>query len=408
MLQKLLNLVICVVLSGVITHCASTPKPEKPKESPTWSLLKNVPEVACESLPIRETDLDYQKIEYSSAIESLLVKARSRKGRAVYYRLPYTAFGAPDLQLIQPLKVSNEETLIGAGQVYKSPYIALGKNVETDSKISIKMPTEVGTTLATGAPPHAIEDISFSPGDGGFWTLSKQMEFVEEPSALDDRPSQIHFFKVQKNTIASRSFNFQMVGRTQLLTYNQKHAVAIWLDEGTSSQPKPGKFKMRLVSSKGAFSPEVALTDNAKRVEQWSAVATKDGVLLATIEGDSVMGEANLKVSKIVLGAKGVQIAWQKTKSLTNEHVGDPVWITHKNSVYIYLPKWLDSESTLSLYRVTDKDVSSIGSVGIFSEGTTFQSIFTLKDGAVVALSTTMKGNVAQYLLCEVTPPAKH
>ncbi|MGE0173885.1 MAG: hypothetical protein AB7T49_13905 [Oligoflexales bacterium] len=404
--QKLFDLGIYVTLSWVMSTCVTT-KPSKPQDSATWSLLKDVAEVPCEVIPVSETVLDYQKVGYSSPIESLLINARARNGRPVFYKLPYPSFGPPTLEKVETLKVTNEETFMGIGTVFKTKYMAVGKNTQTDPKIILKVPTLEGTTLATGKLPFALEDAAFSSADEGLWVISKHKEFAEEPSALDDRPSSLHYFKVQKNILTPQSFSFQMLGQTQLLTYNQKHAVAIWLDEGTSEKPKPGKFKLRLVSNKGVFSPEVILADIVQKVEQWSAVVVKDGLLLATIEGDSVMGDANLRVTKVQLGAKGVTVVWQKTKSLTNEHVSDPFWVTRKDGVYLYLPKWLDSDVTLSLYQITNNDVKSIGSMGVFSEGTTFQSLFTLKNGGVVSLSSTTKNNATKHLLCEVTPPSK-
>ena len=48
----------------------------------------------------------------------------------------------------------------------------------------------------------------------------------------------------------------------------------------------------------------------------------------------------------------------------------DPLLVSLDASSYIILPKWLDGESSLSLYEINDNEVTEEGYFGVFSEGT--------------------------------------
>ncbi|MEZ4742542.1 MAG: hypothetical protein R3B45_08855 [Bdellovibrionota bacterium] len=136
-------------------------------------------------------------------------------------------------------------------------------------------------------------------------------------------------------------------------------------------------------------------------VEAWAVQSVPGGAKLAYIEGDSLIGQANLVLAKIKLGVASPIIEWQKMIPLGDAHVAQPYWVNSSNGQFLAMMKWLDEESTLSLYRVGFKQVESAKDFGVFAKGTAAIDLFSYgSDNEVYSVMRRKDGHKWDFSVC--------
>lgn len=128
-------------------------------------------------------------------------------------------------------------------------------------------------------------------------------------------------------------------------------------------------FKVSAINEDGThIGPSTITVPISNNVESWSATILGDQILLAYRRRFSAWG-VNAQSCQLELGDLGAVVNWVKTRTLLNEHVSEPIWITQGEVAQLVVPKWVDGESTLATYRVGRFDIESSAVSGLFPKG---------------------------------------
>ena len=111
-------------------------------------------------------------------------------------------------------------------------------------------------------------------------------------------------------------------------------------------------------------------------VENWSILSKSWGFYLAVIHGDSIVGEAALDIFAYKWEKGTYKLQWKKSTNLPNVHLGDLQWAAGSEVDYLYLLKWLDAESTIVSYKMSDKRFLSATNSGVFPKGSALIEAF--------------------------------
>jgi hypothetical protein len=402
-MKKLTTNLICSLLLGLtLAACETTPSPMS-----EWAPLKEASQVDCLPFPKPAGVLEVTKIDSPVAPGApFVLEGRSRRGAAyVKHLFPFSS-----------LKKFEDPKMIDLTESKEVYYLGMG----WDGKVPVLVEEEVsgkGATMRLRAVPglkpigkpmkmeYATEDPKLTHSKGGAWLLSKQREFGDEQSALEDRPYFVHYANFQDGNAKVQPFKFNVHGRPKFVSMDQKREslAVVWLDEGTAEKHSPPQFKVRLVNKSGLSSKEMPIPLKLEGAETWDAAMSKDGLVLAFIDGDSLMGDAKLRVVRGIVSKTGIKIVWQKSIPLSNQHTFSPKFVTSKEGSLLAVQRWLDNESTVSLYEITKNDFKLQGNYGVFKEGFMFADFFiSPNDKALLGVSRYKDGHLKHFGLCKI------
>jgi len=237
------------------------------------------------------------------------------------------------------------------------------------------------------------------PDSTGFW-LGYKAEKADE--SLDDQPLQFARFEwAEKDELkVVSSPRFAPIGDIAVISLPNERVLGVLLDIGTSDKQKPASFQY-FILEKGQNQPQMRPlnVEISERVESWRMDRNEAGIVLAYVTGDTLLWEnASLQVVRLDDRAS---IIHQQGFEITNEHVGDPLLVAAGGGIYLFVSKWLDSESSVAVYRVTTSDIEDLGMYGIFPEGTYLQNVFYAPASKAVFLITQApSGYTRRYSYC--------
>lgn len=136
-------------------------------------------------------------------------------------------------------------------------------------------------------------------------------------------------------------------------------------------------------------------------MESATALPAKEGVFLAAVTGDSLIGDANLEVFFFRLGRPDP--VWSKVIKLPHTHLGEPVLVADgaMGHAVLMVPKWVDLESTLGTYRLSPEGLVASANQGIFPAASVVVDTVEITGGAAVMIRSRTKDKW-RYKLCEM------
>lgn len=132
---------------------------------------------------------------------------------------------------------------------------------------------------------------------------------------------------------------------------------------------------------------EVGLAEAVSESEAWALLPQPGSYLLASVNGDSLAGEAVLHVASYTApalpaagkAARPLARRWQQSFALGEAHVGGLRWLAREGlpadkGVQLVFLQWLDAEATLARYQVNEQGAKVLPSVGLFPAGSVLLS----------------------------------
>jgi hypothetical protein len=117
--------------------------------------------------------------------------------------------------------------------------------------------------------------------------------------------------------------------------------------------------------------------DAQSQVESWSAAQFGGGTYLAFVDGDSMIGQADLKISYVNSVDGATAVKWTKASPLKDVHVTEPVFLASAKGLEVLLLNWIDEESTIARYMVAGGTVGKPAYSGIYPKGARIVDAFT-------------------------------
>lgn len=129
-------------------------------------------------------------------------------------------------------------------------------------------------------------------------------------------------------------------------------------------------FELHVLDAAGGFGPPIPVDVNAQnQVESWSAKLDGNGLYLAFVDGDSLLGTADLRVGAFDWNGSMLRPRWVKSDSMSDEHATEPVFLRTAKGLEVMVLKWIDEESTIARYFVTGGGLGKPVYSGVFPKG---------------------------------------
>lgn len=391
--------ILCLL---TITACQSDPASQT---TSSWDTLKTAQKAECFSWPKPPKDLDVSEVvPITGTVKGgFLALGRARNTKPIQYYTDFAGTGAFEAEDLKLLNWGNKTQFAGMIPGGQKSYAVTERVVNGKPQIEIRESHSGKVITSIQHSLGEVEHLRVHPGTDGFWFLFKRM--IEETS-VEDTPAEVAFVTLpRRGTAASiRVFpDVKIYGQPMFLALPSKKDVLVaWLDSGTSEKAKKPEFKLQSFNQSGPVAAETSLKMSATEdPSNWAMEQFGPNHLLAYVDGDSLMGSANLKVALFKWDRGIAKIKWIKTKSLANEHAAYPVLSVRGPQAHVFILKWLDKESTVAAYKVTQEDVTAIGTFGVFPEGTMLKEAFVPAQGKQPhAILRARKGAMQQYTVC--------
>jgi len=270
----------------------------------------------------------------------------------------------------------------------------------TGSKIEIRsMSDHVVRHTATGLPKD-IRSINAHPVKDGVWLSFRA---GDDETALEELGYQFAYFPLNtgKTEVKLSYFPKTPVNTFQasiISNPTDSTVLVIWKPKDKNGR----KFYIAQLDPSNKISFEKKSIDVSAEhdVESWTASHVPGGLLLTYVDGDSLIGQANLKVLKLAWKDQYITSTWLKSKSLLNEHVSDPIGVHSSNKSFVLIPKWVDNESTIALYTIGEQGFENAEAVGVFPRGLRVMDAYW--DNDIYALIRFRQDRKWQFQLCRI------
>jgi hypothetical protein len=138
------------------------------------------------------------------------------------------------------------------------------------------------------------------------------------------------------------------------------------------------RFQVRHLGRDGAAGEPVVLPVKIEDdVESWSAAAYGQGFYLAYVEGDSLVGQAVLRVAYFNWRDGQPSVQWEKEDAIKDVHAGEPVFAAAEDGLELLLLNWVDDESTIARYQVSAGKLGPPSFSGVFERGARLTEAFS-------------------------------
>lgn len=363
----------------------------------------------CYYLPLKNEDLGYQSVHaFGNPVKGLVFTGKKRSMVNTYYYTPLNN-GQIERKSLNSLNWSENSVIYGGGIIRDKLVSALYSPSKVGkSKIELR-DLNSNVVLAFSRPESTsrrLGNVAFD-NNNGFWII--EQKDVDDEYSHYDKPFNLSYIKFISNDSLKRIpiRNLSIYGSPKIIPGSLgKNALVIWMEEKKRNSGNKYLFKYLEVYSNGTKSPIRQLSYiPIDGVESFKLIKTRNSIFLATVEGDSLLGEAKVKISKILWNSSYLNISWTKEIDLEGDHVSDPIFTANGNAVYLFLPKWVDEMVSISRYDVGEENILQKGTFGRYSEGTAVSSIFynqfTRKFSMILRKKQKNFG-LRSFLMCDV------
>ena len=148
------------------------------------------------------------------------------------------------------------------------------------------------------------------------------------------------------------------------------------------------------------------LTRIKSPVEDWSVNFLGDQIYLAVILGDTLIGRANLEFFQMTIEKNKLNISKERSFILDGSQIGSLFWektLSH-SELKLYFLRWVDGESMLARFKISNDDIKPDKTSGIFPAGSAIINLFHIPPGhGLYSLMRTKKQNDLkgwEYKIC--------
>ena len=367
-----------LILGQILSGCVNFGNKEPISN---WAEIRNVDDVTCQKWPQTADVLRYENLLFMDVKNrALLAAGITRDGRKVQKYINVTKGFAFESAKLMTLNWGSRFQFLGSGKLFSNDVVYLKTGTKkTGPILQIRDLTKNTVLQSAKLGSKDIAEGRVYPKSDGAWLIYKE---EQKDIALEDANSKVILAMLDGSKLKIKKFNgFSARGDPVVLPINMKRALTIWLDVGTSGRRSNPEFKVREVGVNGLMTRErVVRLPMSGQIESWSATAGDEGIFLAWIEGDSLLGDAVLRVAKLEWYQNQVNTKWIKEVRLENSHVAQPFWVGPSAKKWLILPKWSDHEITLGRLDVSASGIEVRKNMGVFDPGTAFESAFWVND----------------------------
>jgi len=373
-----------------------------------WKVLENADNLTCSDWPQSPKDLNIQKIQILKGDQvGFVSEVLQRNGSKQYYFSEYEGGVKIEPNDLEDRSFGSSSLLAGGGYFDNQLQAVVVVNGEKNkSRLEIRSMKDNVIRFSTADNLKNVQTASSYNTRSGLWMLYKT---PQDDTSETELTNSVYYVpidsKSQKSSFESFK-NSSFPPQAQMLLPNKgQDAFVVWPSD--EKDKKVFTLSMQQLQSKNSQVTPTRKVDLPLRfeLESWAAAATAEGIYVAYVDGNSLVGQAVLSVAMIRWNDGAPLLNWSKESMLTNEHVSIPIWSTAKNDqLYVMLPKWVDEESTIATYKVSSQGIEEKKVKGIFEKGIRIMDTFYDNSNDKLVAMLRQKGRLGwDFKLCELS-----
>ncbi len=386
-MRTFLLMILAALLPGCVTSGGH-------KTTSGWLVLDKAAEARCAPWPKHEKDLQTDEVLFVPGLKKgFLSSGLKRDASPQNYFAPFNGEPQVEEDDLVPMALGRSSVLLGGMTIGGRPAAVVVHNV-SEGKSTIEVRTVSDNVVKFKADLAAFNAIegSVTPSAGGYWVLFKSEENEYRIAFIDMRKPSAPALR----SVANVSFK----DKPQVVASAAKPgAIVVWLD-GSTGKP----FKAQQLTEEGvagiATVWDVAV---AAQVESWSVTQHAGSYYVAFVDGDSLVGQADLRISQLNWGDGAVAVRWTKNVPIRDIHVTEPVFLASSKGLEVLLLNWVDEESTIARYILAGGNIGKPAYSGVFRKGTRIVDAFTGKSADETYVITRHRDDTRWgFQICEI------
>ena len=378
-----MNSNLIVILAFLATGCVSLDGGTKSE----WGSLQSAKQVSCIKISKPARDISAEKIVLAKndkgQLRGLLLLGVGRLGEKVAYFHRFEELRDLD-------KSDYVEMQFGNDGAPKAIVNAAGRFVSVNS-------------VSSEAQDHQVRDV-------------EKNIVLYKPSFAAEDGDDVELYGLDRNQILMRVSSLDAISLYDLNldVSNKKLSPFFTLKLDSSSylfKAFQGRSALMSSSSEGF---NLSLIRKQKRTSQYPIKVTfdnevesydfamrDDGIALAYVDGDSLVGETKIRIAKLALTDAVASLSWQYEKSMGDAHLDKPQVFYGDAGARVAMMGWLDGEGTIFQFEVKDEEAVYLGAWGVFSTGSRIDGLVEF-EGHPHALIKTRKNQGFRFELCRL------
>ncbi len=366
-----------------------------------WKVLQEADSTSCEKWPRRSQDLEiYKMTPVIIDRPGFIVQSKTRSGLLEAYFAPFAGDNI-NLKKHFNLRWGVHSRFLGHFKYEGKDHIVLEVEDKKGVKsIEVRDPKSNVVKYSSSTNLRKFYGTGIFSSPHGFWITYK----IHEPSlSLDEVDNFVMEAQLgEKSTMKLvKQSKFHPKGEIKAVEMMDRKLM-VFVFEPDKNKNGAGRIMYTILD--GSNNKPLIYTvgkEVLERVESWAISRHRDGALLVFISGDTLIWE-NAKLEIYNMDSLG-DVLWTKSFPIEHEHVGDPLLVGSTLESYLILPKWLDSESTLEVQKITASEVKPLGYHGIFKEGTyTSGTYLDLEKNSLFVINQFPDGFIKSQAICEI------
>jgi hypothetical protein len=360
------------------------------KTTSGWAPLAKAKDTDCGRWPMNDKDLGINELAVvHGPTPAFLATGLKRDGSPNHYYAAFDGDVSLDKEDLVPLALGRGAVLAGGLKRKGVPVVVVLYNAKGKATLEVRTVKGNLVQFKGDLAPTTVASGSLAPVEGGAWIVYKKDDTDYALAYLATGGDKVALAPVPGVTFRDAPVLLPKGGDGSV--------IAVW-KEGETGKP----FKVRGFGTDGKPGEiqglDVAVTSQA---ESWAATNHQGTNYLALVDGDSLIGQASLKVTAFGLVDGGPGIRWTKDAALKDVHVTEPVFVDGGKGLQVLLLKWVDEESTIARYMVAGANLGQPSFSGIFPKGARILDAFGADDDVVVVVRNRESDHWA-FRVCEL------
>ncbi len=336
-----------------------------------WSVLQKADNARCAPWPKRSQDLQTDELKLIQGPKKGILATGLKRDASP--QNVYAAFNDEpqiDAEDLLTLNIGRTGVVVGGTTIGGRPAAVIVQNVAANkATLEIRTVTDNLVKFKGDLATVNVVEGNVVASKGGLWIAFKSEDNEYRVAFLDQRKPTAPMLKAVPG--------IKLNERPELIASPLRPGAVVAWKEGETGRPFRAEQLNEDVGQGNASSLEIDVKDP---VESWTAIHHAGSYYFAVIEGDSLVGQAALKISQVNWGDGSPSVKALKPIEIRDTHVSDPVFLTSSKGLEVLLLNWVDEESTIARYMVAGGMVGKPSYSGIFPKGTRVAHAFTGKD----------------------------
>jgi len=383
---RFISILLLVYLAGCTT-------PGGHETTSGWSALLHSSKVECSIWPLRDKDLQIDDLTWIGGRKpGFLLAGLKRDASPLNYFAPFSGDEAVDPEQFASLNLGPHAVMLGGGTAGGQNMVVVAHNSGGKSTFDVRSLASNIVKYKGDLGPFQVVEGNVTQAKGSLWLSVKSEDNIYHLVQINTaQPG-----KWGSKALASPTYNEQ----PKLLGGEAGGGVTVLWKEGDTGKP----LKLQVLHADGSMDAAITLDlQVTSQMESWSATNHAGIIYLALIDGDTMIGQAEVKVAAVYQGSAGTGVKWTKAIQLRDTHAQEPIFVATNRGLEVLVLNWIDEESTIARYMIAGANIGKPTYSGVFQKGSRILEAFAGPDQNDAFVVTRSRNDKRwAYQLCKI------